>query len=155
MNNPHIVIGVPSAKPLEQHHFTSKEHATNRVTPSQLDGAPDHHHRAMTANARNNATHPPHSRNTTTSLPLPIQPQNSAPAQTGANLLRHCTAGPPLSESQVIAISDVVGSLKELVLLIHAAQAGDGESEKKLVDALGFEAASDVVAFFGDEWEVE
>ncbi|KAJ8117280.1 hypothetical protein OPT61_g1496 [Boeremia exigua] len=72
-----------------------------------------------------------------------------------ATLLPHCTADIPLNESQVISITDVAGSLKELVLLALGAKEGDGECVGKLQSALGSEqAVAGLVDFFSDEYEI-
>ncbi|KAH7563766.1 hypothetical protein BM1_00813 [Bipolaris maydis] len=71
------------------------------------------------------------------------------------DLLPYCTTEPPLNEAQVIALSDVVGSLRELVPLALAAAAGDKRSLRKLESAVGKRDAVGVVEFFVDEWEIE
>jgi hypothetical protein len=58
-------------------------------------------------------------------------------------------------QDQVIALSDVVGSLKELVLLALGASAGDEVCVDKLECAVGSETASNIMEFFVDEWEVD
>jgi hypothetical protein len=62
---------------------------------------------------------------------------------------------PPLNETQVIALSDVVGSLRELVLLTLSAASGDRDSVEKLEGAVGQQAARGIMEFFVDEWEIE
>ena len=62
---------------------------------------------------------------------------------------------PPLSQEQVIALSDVVGSLKELVVLVLGAAAGEVACVEKLEGVVGTETAARMVEFFVDEWEVE
>ena len=71
-------------------------------------------------------------------------------------LLPYCTAERPLNESQVIATTDVAGSLKELVLLALGAKDGEKECVSRLEGALGSEqAVAGVVDFFSDEFELE
>lgn len=71
-------------------------------------------------------------------------------------LLPYCTVERPLDQSQVIAITDVVGSLKELTLLALAAKDGNQECIGRLNDALGNEQAlSGVIDFFSDEFEID
>lgn len=71
-------------------------------------------------------------------------------------LLPYCTAGAPLNEGQVIAITDIAGSLQELALLALGAKDGDEECQRKLESALGSELAScNVLDFFSDEFEIE
>ncbi|EMD66942.1 hypothetical protein GGP41_005428 [Bipolaris sorokiniana] len=93
------------------------------------------------------------------SLPVPPPPslrqQHHATGNTVHDLLPYCTTEPPLNEAQVIALSDVVGSLRELVSLALAAAAGDERSMRKLESAVGERDAVNVVEFFVDEWEVE
>jgi hypothetical protein len=62
---------------------------------------------------------------------------------------------PPLNEAQVVALSDVVGSLRELVLLALSAASGDRGSVEKLEGAVGQQAAMGIIEFFADEWEIE
>jgi hypothetical protein len=84
-----------------------------------------------------------------------LRPQSCALESTVTTLLPYCTTGPPLQQDQVIALSDIVGSLRELVLLVRGAATGDAKCEEKLVGAVGTETASNIVGFFADEWEIE
>jgi hypothetical protein len=88
-------------------------------------------------------------------VPPPPRPDSRATASTVTTLLPYCTTGPSLRQDQVIALSDIVGSLKELVLLVQGAATGDAKCEEKLVGAVGTETASNIVRFFVDEWETE
>lgn len=57
-----------------------------------------------------------------------------------------------MTQEQVIALSDLAGSLKEVMMLALRAQM----DERIMVDlarAVGEEAAAGIVEFFGDEWE--
>lgn len=72
-----------------------------------------------------------------------------------SELLPYCTMEPPLSEAQTIAISDVAGNLKELVLLALGAAAGEVGCVERLEGAIGARAASNITGFFIDEWEIE
>lgn len=56
-----------------------------------------------------------------------------------------------LSGDQVIALSDVAGSLKELVLLALSSTVDEGAKET-LERAVGAEAAAGIVDFWVDEW---
>ena len=79
-----------------------------------------------------------------------------APGSAVTMLLPYCTADTPLNGSQVIAITDVAGSLRELVLLALGAKDGDEECVHRLGSALGSEQAWEgVVEFFSGEFEVE
>ena len=70
-------------------------------------------------------------------------------------LLPHCTADSPLNETQVIALSDVAGSLRELVHLALGARDGDEACAGRLGSALGSgQAVCGVVDFFSGEFEV-
>jgi hypothetical protein len=55
----------------------------------------------------------------------------------------------------VIALSDVAGSVKELVLLALGVAAGDVGCAEKMESAVGGAAMGSVVEFFAEEWEVE
>lgn len=71
-------------------------------------------------------------------------------------LLPYCTAEAPLDEDQIIAVTDIAGSLKELVLLALRAKDGDEEELCRLEVALGNEyAVAGVVDFFSDEFEIQ
>jgi hypothetical protein len=83
------------------------------------------------------------------------RPQTRVPENAFADLLPYCTMEPPLNQEQVIALSDVVGSLKELVVLVLGASAGDVACVEKLEGAVGTEIATKIVEFFVDEWEME
>lgn len=62
----------------------------------------------------------------------------------------------PLNEGEVIAVTDIAGSLKELVLLALQAKDGDDQSVGRLDSALRSEAATaGVVDFFLDEFEMD
>ena len=86
---------------------------------------------------------------------IPLHTPNLPTGTTVSTLLPYCTTEPPLNTVQVIALSDVVGSLRELVLLALSAASGDAESMGRLEGALGRQGALGVVEFFEEEWEVE
>ncbi len=70
-------------------------------------------------------------------------------------LLSYCTADIPLNESQVIAVTNVGGTLKELVVLALKAKDGDVDCMGRLESALGSEqAVAGFVDFFSDEYEI-
>ncbi|KAF2846843.1 hypothetical protein T440DRAFT_220490 [Plenodomus tracheiphilus IPT5] len=76
--------------------------------------------------------------------------------QSAANdLLPYCTMTPPLDEAQVIALSDVAGSLREVVLLALGALSGDPNCIQILHNAVGEQAASGIAEFFMEEWELD
>ncbi|ENI01189.1 hypothetical protein COCC4DRAFT_148606 [Bipolaris maydis ATCC 48331] len=161
---------------------TTQTHTTTQPTKPptlpQIDGGFEHHHVHHSTHDPNFAqfstlSYPRHqhsiqptlrARNIPIMLSLPVPPpppppplhQQSRPTgNTVHDLLPYCTTEPPLNEAQVIALSDVVGSLRELVPLALAAAAGDKRSLRKLESAVGKRDAVGVVEFFVDEWEIE
>ncbi|KAF2682713.1 hypothetical protein K458DRAFT_419558 [Lentithecium fluviatile CBS 122367] len=91
-------------------------------------------------------------RNPTTTLP-PAKQQSRIPKSAISDMLPYCTNGAPLTEAQVIALSDLAGSLKEVMLLALQAKM-DERVATDLVRAVGQEAADGIVEFFSDEFEV-
>lgn len=85
----------------------------------------------------------------------PLDTTHRAHASTVTDILPYCTTEPPLTQEQVIAISDIAGSLQELALLALSAATGDTARENKLIHAVGPIAASNIADFFIGEWEVE
>jgi hypothetical protein len=83
------------------------------------------------------------------------QQQTHAPKNAVTDILPYCTTEAPLRQDQVIALSDVVGSIKELVLLALGAAVGDIESLYKMEGAVGPETTRSIVEFFAEEWEIE
>lgn len=77
------------------------------------------------------------------------------PRNVVTDILPYCTTELPLTQEQVIALSDVAGSVKELALLALSASAGDCVSIETLHAAVGTATANNIVDFFVDEWEVE
>lgn len=71
------------------------------------------------------------------------------------DLLPYCTTEPPLRAEDVFALTDAVGSLKDLVVLALGATSGDAGCVKSLESAVGGHVASTIVEFFLDEWEIE
>ncbi|KAF2626798.1 hypothetical protein BU25DRAFT_491736 [Macroventuria anomochaeta] len=99
---------------------------------------------------------PVHHVHSTAAPHLPSKQQETAAGSAVTTLLPYCTAEVPLNESQVIAVTDVAGSLKELVLLALRAKDGDEECVGRLEGALGSEQAlAGIVDFFSDEFEIE
>lgn len=78
-----------------------------------------------------------------------------APRSVVTDVLPYCTTEPPLTHEQVIALSDVAGSVKELVLLALTAAAGDRASTEKITAAVGQTTTHNIIDFFVDEWEIE
>jgi hypothetical protein len=80
--------------------------------------------------------HPPRSR-----VQPAARPQGPASPNAAIDLLRWCTADMPLNNEQVIALSDVAGSLKELMMLALTAKVDEGASEQ-LIRAVGEDATA-------------
>jgi hypothetical protein len=59
----------------------------------------------------------------------------------------------PLNEQQVIGLSDVAGSLKEVMLLAMRARTNE-QYAMHLGDAVGAQALGGIVDFFTDEFEI-
>jgi hypothetical protein len=150
---------------------TTATQSTSAVTLAQMDGGADYHHRQLPAAAVNNYAQPaaaypylpqqhmnarplPQHQNIS-SAPLPPRQQARPTGNAVSDLLPYCTMEPPLNGTQVIALSDVVGSLRELVLLALSAASGDRGSVEKLEGAVGQQAARNIMEFFVDEWEIE
>lgn len=81
--------------------------------------------------------------------------EKQGPRSVITDVLPYCTTEPPLTQEQVIALSDIAGSVKELVLLALTAAAGDCASTENIVAAVGQNTANNIIDFFIDEWEVE
>ncbi|KAF2736653.1 hypothetical protein EJ04DRAFT_406594, partial [Polyplosphaeria fusca] len=69
---------------------------------------------------------------------------------TAADLLPYCATDRILSQQQVIALSDVVGSIAELGLLALGATV-DEEPRRVLEGAVGPEVAASIIEFFREE----
>ncbi|CAO2657010.1 Nn.00g058130.m01.CDS01 [Neocucurbitaria sp. VM-36] len=136
---------------------------------SQVDGAADYQ---LNASRRSNYVHPTrtpalpryldqrqgryqHQAHHVTSHQAPPQPKPLTSTNIVSDLLPYCTTEPPLSQEQVIALTDVVGNLKELVLLALGAASGDVGCVERLEGAVGSQAAASIAEFFVDEWEIE
>ncbi|KAF1830331.1 hypothetical protein BDW02DRAFT_601774 [Decorospora gaudefroyi] len=138
---------------------------TQSIALAQLDGTSDYYSRPSPAanptnyNPRQSLSQHLHqhqgqpSRNVP-SAPPPPRPQTRGPGNVASDLLPYCTIGPPLNEAQVVALSDVVGSLSELVVLALRAASGDANCVDRLEDAVGQVAAANIAEFFAEEWEV-
>lgn len=108
-----------------------------------------HHHQPQ-LHARNM-----HQSHDAAASPAPSKQHKVAAHSAVATLLSHCTVEIPLNQSQVIALTDVAGSMKELVILALGAKDGGEESLGSLKSALGSdEAVAGVVDFFSDEFEI-
>lgn len=85
--------------------------------------------------------------------PAFAQATTSAPKNAFADLLPFCTTGLPLTETQAINLSDVAGSLKEMMLIALQARV-DERVMAELQNVVGEQAAEGIVNFFGDEFEI-
>jgi hypothetical protein len=141
-----------------------------RILLQQVDGPRENYQQGRLSNTMNRSAQPtllarahPHHQprsqhhqtidRTASQVPPPIQ--THTPKNAVTDILPYCTTGPPLRQDQVIALSDVVGSIKELVLLALSAAAGDVESVNKMEGAVGPETTRNMAEFFAEEWEVE
>jgi hypothetical protein len=75
--------------------------------------------------------------------------------QRAQSQMSYCTTEPPLKQEQIIALSDVVGSLKELVFLVLSAAAGEPGGADKMESAVDPRTARNIVEFLSEEWEIE
>lgn len=126
----------------QSQHQSTKGYASQSSTsfaPTRLH-APAHH---LQRQPNNN---PP---------PTHVSQQQSQPTSNAiTDLIPYCTTEPPLRHEEVIAISDIAGSLKELMLLALGASVGDETCGERLVQAVGHKTAGNIVDFFVVEWEV-
>lgn len=87
---------------------------------------------------------------------LSSKQQDPVAGSAATTLLPHCTVDIPLNKSQVIAVTGVAASLKELVVLTLGAKDGDEQCVSRLRGALGGEqAAAGILGFFSGEFEIE
>jgi hypothetical protein len=142
----------------------------NTVALAQLDGEADYHARTRPEVTRNNygqtaaprsfPQHHHHSQparqaRNIQSVPSPPRQQTRGTGNAFSDLLPYCTTEPPLNEAQVIALSDVVGCLRELVLLALGAASGDVGGMEKLERAVGQQAALRIAEFFAENWVLD
>ncbi|KAF2118276.1 hypothetical protein BDV96DRAFT_381400 [Lophiotrema nucula] len=122
---------------------------TSDISPiPQIDGLNDPRHKTNPAVSNIIAG--------TQSSATPVPPKAQAPPKPSSTnaveaLLPYCTVHTRLTNEQVIAVSDVAGSLKELVMLALGATVDEGQKET-LEKAVGVEAADGIMEFFKDEW---
>ncbi|RMZ66665.1 opa3 domain-containing [Pyrenophora seminiperda CCB06] len=169
-NHSNAALGMEAKDPSTSNEGTANcTQSGNTLISAQLDGGTDHDLYASPAVIGGNYTHPAvpsysqqqdhertshQSRHTSSVAPSPHQ-QTHTTTNTVRHLLPYCTTEPPLNKAQVIALSDVVGSLKELALLALCATSGDVNSLEKLESAMGRQTASYITDFFADEWEID
>ncbi len=85
----------------------------------------------------------------------PPRSPHTTPGNIINDVLPYCTAGPPLGNEHVISLTDVVGNIKELVLLALSADSGDVRCMDGLKNAVGAQNAMGIVEFFSNEWELD
>jgi hypothetical protein len=112
----------------------------------QFDGPQDYRPQMVPAGVYQQASSVNHN-------PTSSKSQNQRPKTAINDILPYCTAEMPLTQDQVIALSDIAGNLKEVMLLALQAKV-DEHVANELVRAVGPEVAKGIVDFFGDEFEV-
>jgi len=119
-------------------------------TLPQLDGPQDYRPQMVPAAFRSRIT----GGNQGPSNTLPsAKPPNRTPKTAISDLLPYCTAELPLTQDQVIGLSDIAGNIKEVMLLALHARVDEGVA-RNLVRAVGQNTAKGIVDFFRDEFEV-
>ncbi|KAF2253183.1 hypothetical protein BU26DRAFT_601355 [Trematosphaeria pertusa] len=113
----------------------------------QLDGPRDYHPEMIPA-----ALRPPFTRQGHSSARAAVEAQIAVPESAIQDLLPFCTVGAPLNEGQLVGLSDIAGSLKEVMLLALQAQRDEGV-KADMARAVGGQAAMEIIEFFGDEFE--
>ncbi|KAK7191789.1 hypothetical protein DPSP01_007174 [Paraphaeosphaeria sporulosa] len=78
---------------------------------------------------------------------------NQPPKSAYRDLLPYCTVDTPLTEQQVVRLSDIAGSLREVVALAVRARTNE-RARAVLREALGEGVARGVVEFWEEEFEV-
>jgi hypothetical protein len=135
----------------------------------QLDGSGDYYSCTKPKNVGDNFVQPPlaraqpqhqcqghpHQALIHTTPQLLLHQQTHLPESAATDILPYCTTEPPLRQEEVIALSDVAGSVKELVLLALGVAAGDVACAEKMEGAVGTDITGNIVEFFAEEWEVE
>ena len=81
------------------------------------------------------------------------KPHNRTSKTAFKDILPYCTSELPLTQDQVIALSDIAGNIKGVMLLALHAKLNEHVA-KILVNAVGQEAAKGIVDFFSDEFEI-
>jgi hypothetical protein len=176
MANPHPSASADVTKQSIKDCFSQKRHDESHnsnlgcnTSYSQLDGLGDYYSHTQLKNVKTNFMQPSHpraqphqQRQGLPQQPLPhatsqLRPrqQSHLPESAVKDIVPYCTTEPPLRQEQVIALSDIAGSVKELVLLALRAAAGDAGCAERMEGAVGSETTGSVVEFFAEEWEVE
>jgi hypothetical protein len=139
--------------PLSQLDRATEERQQNLNQPSRSHFFPPQRTPVLPQHPQHrHQTHFPHYNSINNTLP--VQNQNT-PQNVVQHLLPYCTTEPPLTGPQVIALSDVAGTLRELMLVALGAATGNIEFAARLENSVGSQAALNIVEFFVDEWEID
>jgi len=152
--------------PPEDVCYTSTTDHTDSALRQQIDGTGDYYQQNHSSRQSHSMLQPPLPRTHTQSQPLrpqhhqavaqiPSRPPTRKPESAVTDILPYCTTEPPLKQEQIIALSDVVGSVGELVVLALGAAEGNRACADSMARAVGAAAAGSIVDFFTEEWEVE
>jgi hypothetical protein len=127
---------------------------TTDAVPPQVDGPGDHH--VATFSKHFSAIPATHRRKTSTNnVPPSNDREHQIPTVNDAlGLLPWCTSEGRLRNDQAIALSDVGGSLKEVMLVALTAAVNDGAKEE-IERAVGGAAAAAVIEFWNEEYAVD
>lgn len=79
--------------------------------------------------------------------------QHQRPKTAYRDLLPYCTVEMPLDDQELVGLSDLAGSLREVMLLALRAKT-NGQCQRQLELAVGVDATRGIVDFFADEFEV-
>lgn len=151
---------------LEDASCTSTTDHTDSVLRQQIDGTGNYYQQRHTHEARPSIiqTSLPRAHSQSQSLrpqhhqavaQIPYVPPTRKPESAVTDILPYCTTEPPLKQEQVIALSDIVGSVGELVVLALGAADGDRACADTMGNVVGAAAAGSIIDFFAEEWEVE
>ncbi|KAF9735817.1 hypothetical protein PMIN06_002181 [Paraphaeosphaeria minitans] len=133
----------PPTSPIALSPQSNFHPTSSQSSIAQLDGPQDHRSRTHTY------TLPP----SLTTPQLRAKPNNHSAKSAYRDLLPYCTADTLLTEQQVVRLSDVAGSLREVVVLAVRARM-DERAAGVLREALGEGGARGVVEFWEEEFEI-
>lgn len=143
------------SKASQNHHAaqTTPNQIVTDAVPPQVDGPGDHH----TQTFSNHFPNIPTTQRGNTSAN--ILPQNTTDSQIptvddALGLLPWCTSDGRLRNDQAIALSDVGGSLKEVMLVALAAAVDEG-SREAIERAVGSATAAAVIEFWNEEYALD
>lgn len=142
---PHMVA--PSCPRLKDGVTTMTNQDADERTISQLDGT-NYRTKPIPSTLRSQLQT---QRSISTATQSNTRPPKGPAVNAALDLLPYCTTQTPLNKEQVVAISDIAGSLKELVMIALGA-AEDGTMREVLDRAVGPEVAFGIMEFFYDDW---